>query len=118
MNQRDAFFDATLVMKNAIINDPFIVEQNSKSNDMWLRLYSRLNPEGKLEMRYHVHGCPHLIAISSMVISDLQNKSIQELETLDIKEYAKIIDLPKTKKDRLFLLEDALKECIKHFKRG
>jgi len=27
------------------------------------------------------------------------------------------IDLPKTKKDRLFLLEDALKGCIKHLKK-
>ena len=77
-----------------------------------------MDPEGKLEVRYHVHGCPHLIAISSIVISDLQKKSIQELETLDIREYEKIIDLPKTKKDRLFLLEDAIKGCIKHFKRA
>jgi NifU-like protein involved in Fe-S cluster formation len=118
VNQRDAFFDTTHVMKNGSIHDPFIVEQQSKSNDMWLRLYSQLDSEGKFEVRYHVHGCPHLIAISSMVISDLQKKSIQELETLDIREYEMIIDLPKTKKDRLFLLEDAIKGCIKHFKRA
>ena len=65
-----------------------------------------------------VHGCPHLISITSMLISDLQNKSVQELETQNINEYAEIINLPKTKQDRLFLLEDALKGCIKHLKRA
>ena len=118
MNQRDAFYDNTHVMKDSRMSDGFTVEQTSKSNGMWLKLFSRLDSEGKSEVHYHVHGCPHLIAITSMVIRDAQKKSIQELETLDIKKYAKIIDLPKTKKDRLFLLEDALKECIKHFKRA
>ena len=108
MNQRDAFYDNTHVMKDSRMSDGFTVEQTSKSNGMWLKLFSRLDPEGRTEVHYHVHGCPHLIAITSMAIRDTQKKSIQELETLDIKKYAKIIDLPKTKKDRLFLLEDAL----------
>ena len=58
-----------------------------------------------------------MIAISSIVIGDLQKKTIQEIESLSINEYADSIDLPKTKKDRLFLLEDALKGCIKHLKK-
>ena len=70
---------------------------------MWLKLFSRLDEEGKSEVYYQVHGCPHLIAITSMIISDLQNKSIQELEKHNINEYAEIINLPKTKQDRLFV---------------
>ncbi|GIT37287.1 MAG: hypothetical protein Ct9H300mP6_11550 [Gammaproteobacteria bacterium] len=31
---------------------------------------------------------------------------------------AEAVDLPKNKKDRLFLLEDAVKDCIKHIEKG
>lgn len=118
MNQKDAFFDTTHVMKDSDKEDGFVVVEASSSNGMWLKLFSRLDQEGKSEVYYRVHGCPHLIALTSMLISDLQNKSIQELETQNINEYAEIINLPKTKQDRLFLLEDALKGCIKHLKRA
>ena len=117
MNQKDAFFDTKHVMKDSNMKDGLIEEQATSSNGMWLKLFSRLDQEGKSQVYYQVHGCPHLIAITSMLISDLQNKSIQELETHNIKEYAEIINLPKTKQDRLFLLEDALKGCIKHLKK-
>tara|TARA_Y100000748_G_scaffold257575_1_gene224333 strand:- start:1035 stop:1391 length:357 start_codon:yes stop_codon:yes gene_type:complete len=118
MNQKEAFFDTTYIMQDSSVGDEFTTEQASSSNGMWLKLFSRLDQEGKSQVYYQVHGCPHLIAITSMLISDLQNKSIQELETHNIKEYAEIINLPKTKQDRLFLLEDALKGCIKHLKRA
>ena len=118
MNQKEAFFNTTHVMQDSSAEDGFIAEQASSSNGMWLKLFSRLDQEGKSEVYYQVHGCPHLIAITSMLISDLQNKSIQELETHNINDYAEIINLPKTKQDRLFLLEDALKGCIKHLKRA
>ena len=118
MNQKEAFFDINHVMQDSDKEDRFIVAEASISNGMWLKLFSRLDQEGKSEVYYHVHGCPHLIALTSMLISDLQNKSIQELETQNINEYAEVIKLPKTKQDRLFLLEDALKGCIKHLKRA
>ena len=118
MNQKEAFFDTAHVMQDSSAGDEFITELATSSNGMWLKLFSRLDQEGKSQVYYQVHGCPHLIAITSMLISDLQNKSIQELETHNIKEYAEIINLPKTKQDRLFLLEDALKGCIKHLKRS
>ena len=117
MNQKDAFFDTKHVMKDSNMKDGLIEEKTSSSNGMWLKLFSRLDSNGKSEVHYNVHGCPHLIAITSIVIGDLQKKTIQELESLDINEYADTIDLPKTKKDRLFLLEDALKGCIKHLKK-
>ena len=118
MNQKEAFFDTSHVMQDSSMEDRFIVEEVSSSNGMWLKLFSRLDEEGKSEVYYQVHGCPHLISITSIFISDLQNKSVQELETQSINEYAEIINLPKTKQDRLFLLEDALKGCIKHLKRA
>ena len=117
MNQKDAFFDTKHVMKDSKMKDGLIEEQASSSNGMWLKLFSRWDSNGKSEIYYNVHGCPHLIAITSIVIGDLQKKTIQELESLNIYEYADTIDLPKTKKDRLFLLEDALKGCIKHLKK-
>ena len=102
MNQKEAFFDTSLVMQDSSTEDGFIVEEVSSSNGMWLKLFSRLDEEEKSEVYYQVHGCPHLIAITSMIISDLQNKSVQELEKHNINEYAEIINLPKTKQDRLF----------------
>lgn len=117
MNQKDAFFDTKYVMQDSIMKDGLTADQTSSSNGMWLKLYARLDSDGKSEVHYNVHGCPHLIAITSMVIGDLQKKTIQELERININEYAETIDLPKIKKDRLFLLEDALKGCIKHLKK-
>ena len=117
MNQKVAFFDTSLVMQDSSMEDGFIIQEASSSNGMWLKLYARLDSDGKSEVHYNVHGCPHLIAITSMVIGDLQKKTIQELERININEYAETIDLPKIKKDRLFLLEDALKGCIKHLKK-
>ena len=73
MNQKEAFFDTSHVMQDSSMEDGFIVEEVSSSNGMWLKLFSRLDEEGKSEVYYQVHGCPHLISITSMFISDLQN---------------------------------------------
>ena len=100
MNQKDAFFDTKYVMQDSNTKDGLIEEQTLSSNGMWLKLFSRLDSNGKSEVHYNVHGCPHLIAITSIIIGDLQKKTIQELESLNINEYADTIDLPKTKKDQ------------------
>ena len=117
MNQKDAFFDTKYVMKDSNMKDGLIEEQTSISNGMWLKLFLGLDSNGKSEIYYNVHGCHHLVVITSLVICDMQKKTIQELESININEYGEAIDLPKIKKDRLFLLEDALKGCIKHLKR-
>ena len=70
MNQKDAFFDTKHVMKDSNMKDGLIEEQTSSSNGMWLKLFSRLDSNGKSEVHYNVHGCPHLIAITSIVIGD------------------------------------------------
>ncbi len=75
MNQKDAFFDAKHVMKDSNMKDGLIEEKTSSSNGMWLKLFSRLDSNGKSEVHYNVHGCPHLIAITSIVIGDLQKKN-------------------------------------------
>ena len=82
MNQKDAFFDTKHVMKDSNMKDGLIEEQASSSNGMWLKLFSRLDSNGKSEVHYNVHGCPHLIAITSIVICDLQKKTIKEIEGL------------------------------------
>ena len=70
MNQKEAFFDTSRVMQDSSSEDGFIVEEVSSSNGMWLKLFSRLDEEEKSEVYYQVHGCPHLIAITSIVIGD------------------------------------------------
>ena len=42
----------------------------------------------------------------------------QDIETGEIIEEVPVLELPINKKDRLFLLEDALKNCIKQINRG
>ena len=82
MNQKDAFFDTKHVMKDSNMKDGLIEEQTSSSNGMWLKLFSRLDSNGKSEVHYNVHGCPHLIAITSIVIGDLQKKPFKSLKVL------------------------------------
>ena len=57
MNQKEAFFDTNHVMQDSDKEDGFVVAEASSSNGMWLRLFSRLDQEGKSEVYYRVHGC-------------------------------------------------------------
>ena len=55
MNQKVAFFDTSHVMHDSSTEDGFIIEEASSSNGMWLKLFSRLDQEGKSEVYYQVH---------------------------------------------------------------
>jgi|TARA_B110000438_G_C15746572_1_gene621013 NifU-like protein involved in Fe-S cluster formation len=109
----EAFFDDTYVMQDLNTNKAFVTEKCSGSNGMWLRLFIRLDSEEKTDIFYTVHGCHHLIALASLFAKQAQNKTIKEIESIDITAIQTHINMPKIKKDRLFLLEDALKACIK-----
>ena len=50
MNQKEAFFDTTYIMQDSSVGDEFTTEQASSSNGMWLKLFSRLDQEGKSQV--------------------------------------------------------------------
>ena len=53
-----------------------------------------------------------------MLTNEIVGQELNALKGYDYLSIAAAIDLPKNKKDRLFLLEDAVKDCIKHIEKG
>ena len=72
----------------------------------------------RIEAKYNVSGCPFMIAITAFYIERIKNKTLLEAAEIQDFNIEKTLELPINKKDRLFLLEDALKNCIKQINRG
>ena len=59
-----------------------------------------------------------MIAITAFYVEKIKNKTLLEAAEIQDFNIEKTLKLPINKKDRLFLLEDALKNCIKQINRG
>ena len=90
----------------------------TQANGNFVKLYLKLEEGRIIEAKYNTSGCPFMIAITAFYVEKIKNKTL--LEASEIKDFniEKILELPINKKDRLFLLEDALKNCIKQINRG
>jgi len=58
------------------------------------------------------------VALALLFTKSIINQDIFSLADFDYQSLVSMIDLPKNRQDRLFLLEDAVKDCINHFERG
>ena len=87
-------------------------------NGDFVKLYLNLKEDRIIEAKYNVSGCPFMIAITAFYIERIKNKTLLEAGEIQYFNIEKTLELPINKKDRLFLLEDALKNCIKQINRG
>lgn len=90
----------------------------NESNGDFFQLYLRLKKDRIVDAKYNVSGCPFMIAIAALYVETIQDKTLLQAAEIQDFNIEKTLELPINKKDRLFLLEDALKNCIKHINRG
>lgn len=61
------------------------------------------------EMRFHVWGCPHLIAAAEVLCQEREHGAIAGLSVFALPELMAQLAVPVEKTGRILLLEDALK---------
>ena len=111
---REAFFKTDKVLKSNDDKESYLVGNSKNQIGMNVKVFIKLKTGLVHDARYQVCGCPHLIGLTSILIKKIIGQDTAILQDFDYSSLAEAIDLPKNKKDRLFLLEDAVKDCIKH----
>ena len=115
---RAAFFKTDKVLKSNDDKESYLVGNSKNQIGMNVKVFIKLKTGLVHDARYLVCGCPHLIGLTSILIKKIIGQDTANLQDFDYSSLAEAIDLPKNKKDRLFLLEDAVKDCIKHIEKG
>ena len=115
---RAAFFKTDKVLKSNDDKESYLVGNSKNQIGMNVKVFIKLKTGLVHDARYQVCGCPHLIGLTSILIKKIIGQDTAILQDFDYSSLAEAIDLPKNKKDRLFLLEDAVKDCIKHIEKG
>ena len=115
---REAFFKTDKVLKSNDDKESYLVGNSKNQIGMNVKVFIKLKTGLVHDARYQVCGCPHLIGLTSILIKKIIGQDTAILQDFDYSSLAEAIDLPKNKKDRLFLLEDAVKDCIKHIEKG
>lgn len=64
------------------------------------------------EMRFHVWGCPHLIAAAEWLCRQCEAGPLAVLEDFPLQEIMRQLSVPVEKTSRILLLEDALKSLM------
>ena len=90
----------------------------SQPNGYFIKLFLKVENNQIMDAKYNAFGCPFTIAVTSYFIEKIKNKTLLEASNIDNFDIKESLELPINKKDRLFLLEDAVKNCIKQINRG
>ena len=115
---REAFFKTDKVLKSNDDKESYLVGNSKNQIGMNVKVFIKLKTGLVHDARYQVCGCPHLIGLTSILIKKIIGQDTAILQDFDYSSLGEAIDLPKNKKDRLFLLEDAVKDCITHIEKG
>ena len=115
---REAFLNRDKVLQSNDDLKSYLVGHSKNQTGMNVKIFIKLETDSIHDARYPVSGCPHLIGLTSLLIKKIIGNDTTILQEFDYLSLAEAVDLPKNKKDRLFLLEDAVKDCIKHIEKG
>jgi len=115
---KEAFFDTdhVLIAKDQI--DQYTIGFSNNAQNMWVKFYLITSNSKIIDAKYEVKGCQYLVALASLFTASIINQDVFSLADFDYESLVSMVDLPKNRQDRLFLLEDAVKDCINHFERG
>jgi len=115
---KEAFFDTEHVLRTTDQTDQYTVGFSDNAQNMWVKLYLISSNSKITDVKYEVKGCQYLVALASLFTNSIINQDVFSLADFNYQPLVSSIDLPKNRQDRLFLLEDAVKDCINHFERG
>ena len=113
---KEAFFDTEHVLRTTDQTDQYTVGFSDNAQNMWVKLYLISSNSKITDVKYEVKGCQYLVALASLFTNSIINQDVFSLADFNYQPLVSSIDLPKNRQDRLFLLEDAVKDCINHFK--
>ena len=115
---KQAFFDTDHVFIANDQADQYTTGCADNAQNMWVKLYLITTSAKIIDAKYEVNGCQYLVALVSLFTNSIINQDVFSLADFDYESLVSMIDLPKNRQDRLFLLEDAVKDCINLFERG
>ena len=115
---KEAFFDTEHVLRTTDQTDQYTVGFSDNAQNMWVKLYLISSNSKITDVKYEVKGCQYLVALASLFTNSIINQDVFSLADFNYQPLVSSIDLPKNRQDRLFLLEDTVKDCINHFERG
>jgi len=64
------------------------------------------------ECRFRAYGCPHVIAAASWVAEHAEGRAAGDVDWLDPRKIAELLDAPAHKLGSLLVVEDAFRACM------
>jgi NifU-like protein involved in Fe-S cluster formation len=65
-----------------------------------------------IECRFQAYGCPHVIAAASWVAEHAEGRAVNDLDWLEPRRLAALLEAPAHKLGVLLVVEDAYRACV------
>ncbi len=78
----------------------------------WVRFEARVVREHIADCVFRAWGCPHTLAASAWVASELRGRDIESCALIDASQMARELEAPAEKMGRLLIVEDALRALL------
>jgi NifU-like protein involved in Fe-S cluster formation len=82
-----------------------------RSLNVWVRFQVQLKDSTIQQVRFQAYGCPHSLAASDLIASELEGRALGALVDIDLDAIGRAISLPREKHGMLLRIEDALAVC-------
>lgn len=78
----------------------------------WLQLAACVEGGNVIALRFHVFGCPHLVAALDITCARCEGESVARLREINAAELLQTLQAPLEKTGRLLLIEDVIKSLL------
>ena len=94
---------------------PVVGEAGGPGQDAWIRFELEVRDGSVRKATFKAYGCPHTLAVAGWVADRLQGRGRAELAPGGPADWAQQLAVPVEKLGRLLRIEDALRECLRHW---
>ncbi len=79
----------------------------------WVRFEARVEGRHVTDCVFRAWGCPHTLAASAWVASELRGRDVESCAPIDAAQIARVLEAPAEKMGRLLVVEDALRALLR-----
>jgi len=80
----------------------------------WVRFSVRVRDGLVTDARFKAYGCPHTLAAAAWVAEHLVGRRLDDAFPEGAAGLAQVLEAPAEKLGRLLIVEDALRDCLRH----
>lgn len=95
-----------------VLDETVFADAEDRTLGVWVRCSMQIDADRITDIGFEVFGCPDTIAAAQCAADKLVDVAWAQVDTIQVPELAKELDIPAEKLGKLLRIEDAVLACI------